>query len=123
MDIRFHCAQKLRRVMVRCRHDLETTCDPIRKVLKNNPDYGPPVDRFSKLRKMRVHVPALNVGKSGGYRLIYRLRRMDQTMHVALLTVYYKGDVADLNDAEYKELEKLSETILSSPLSYEWTDE
>lgn len=123
MDTRFYCALRLRKEMAKCRHDLEGRCDTVRKVLKLNPDFGKVIPRYHGLRKMRVNVPELAIGKRGGYRLIYRNRTMDQTMHVVLLTVYFKGDDSDLNDMEYKELDEMAERILSKPMAFDWTDE
>lgn len=122
MDTSFHCTLKLKKVIARNKHRLPAPCDDVCKVLKNNPNYGVVCDRHSKLRKMRVHVPGLNIGKRGGYRLIYRLRPMDEIMHVVLLTAYFKADMEDLSESAYSEIEDLAELILSNPINYDWID-
>lgn len=123
MDTRFHCAYKLRKIIAKNRRHLEDRCDAVRKVLKLNPLHGVVVKGFPGLRKMRVYVPGLAIGSRGGYRLIYRQKTMDQTMHIALLTIYYKGDTEDLNHFEYEDLDELGDQILSTPIDYDWTDE
>ena len=47
---------------------------------------------LSRLRKMRLQVPGLNVGKSGSYRLIYRAKEMDEAVPVMFLETYFKAD-------------------------------
>lgn len=71
---------------------------------------------------MRLRVPGLNAGKSGGYRLIYRNEIVDEVMHIVLLETYFKGDQEDLTKAEYNDLSALAEEILSNPLDVDWVD-
>ncbi len=87
-----------------------------------NTEYGDPIPKFAKLRKMRVRVPSLNVGKSGGYRLIYRRSIIDEVQYLVLLETYFKGDKEDLTFDEYQQLLTESDTILSNVLDYEWID-
>lgn len=71
---------------------------------------------------MRLMVPGLAVGKSGGYRLIYRKQEQDQALYIVFLETYFKGDRSDLSRDEYKVLLVEAEAILKSPLSVDWTD-
>ena len=121
MDVRFHCSHRVRRSGRKSRHHLFDACPDVCKVLSLHPEYGVPVSGHGQLRKMRVRVPSLNVGKSGGYRLIYRQSRIDECIHVVFLEAYLKGDKEDLAKAEYVALLKESEAILGSPIDYEWT--
>jgi hypothetical protein len=70
---------------------------------------------------MRVRVPGYNVGKSGGYRLIYRAKEIDEATYVVYLETYSKGDCEDLDNDEYKVLVVEAEAVLSQPLLYDWT--
>lgn len=89
-------------------------------VLSNNPDYGAVVKGTNGLRKMRVKVPALNTGKSGGYRLIYKALVVDETWTIALLASYFKGDCDDLESAEYKIIESESNDIFEHSEDIPW---
>ena len=71
---------------------------------------------------MRLMVPGLAAGKSGGYRLIYRKQEQDETLYIVFLETYFKGDRSDLARNEYKHLVMEAEAILKAPLSVEWTD-
>jgi mRNA-degrading endonuclease RelE of RelBE toxin-antitoxin system len=122
MQIAFHCCQKIRKSGKKSKHRVLETCDDVQKVLKLKPDYGQSIPKFDVLRKMRIAVPGLNVGKSGGYRLIYREREIDDVIHVVFLETYFKGDKDDLSDSEYKFIKSVSEEILSDPIAYDWTD-
>ena len=51
-----------------------------------------PIPRFLDLKKMRFRAPGLNVGKSGGYRLIYRAKEMDEAVYVVFMETCFKGD-------------------------------
>ncbi len=69
---------------------------------------------------MRLQVPGLNAGKSGGYRLIYRAEEMDQAVQVVFLDTYFKGDTGDLTDGEYEALSAAVNAIFSQPMLYDW---
>lgn len=71
---------------------------------------------------MRVAAPGLNVGKSGGYRVIYRAQEMDEVIRIVFLDTYFKGDTEDLSKAEYKSLKDTAEDILSNPMIHDWSD-
>jgi Protein of unknown function (DUF1044). len=122
MDVVFHCCTKIHRSGKKSKHRVLETCDDVRQVLKLNPLRGVQIPKFDVLRKMRIAVPGLNLGKSGGYRLIYEVREMDEVFHIVFLETYFKGDKEDLTQAEYKVLKETSNQILSNPLEYEWTD-
>lgn len=88
-----------------------------------NPEYGVVVPGTDGLGKMRVHVESLNVGKSGGYRLIYKAMMVDETWQIVLLTGYFKGDCDDLSRAEYGALMKEAEGIFNaSSGDIDWED-
>ncbi|MEZ4772472.1 MAG: hypothetical protein R3D00_04755 [Bacteroidia bacterium] len=71
---------------------------------------------------MRLMVPGLNAGKSGGYRLIYKAEVIDEIYHIVFLRIYFKGDLDDLTAGEYRNMIALSEEILSDTLSYDWEE-
>ena len=81
-----------RRDARRSKHRVLDCCETVCRVLALNPEFGVLVPGSGGLRKMRVRVPGLNIGKSGGHRLIYRGTVIDQAWHVVLLAVYFKGD-------------------------------
>ena len=76
--------------------------------------------RFHDLRKMRLQAAGLNVGKSGGNRLIYRAKEMDEAMYIVFLETYFKGDCEDLSQDDYKLLATEAEAILSAPILHDW---
>ncbi len=92
------------------------------RVLSINPEYGVAIARHGGLRKMRVALPRLRIGKRGGYRCIYRRARIDEIEYVVFLEIFYKGDVDDLSRAVYAQLASEAERILSDPLSVDWVD-
>ena len=122
MDTRFHCSHSARRSAKRATHRVLDCCDTLIRVLAANPDYGVAIPGFSGLRKMRLMVPDLKVGKSGGYRLIYRSEMVDEVWHLVFLKTYFKGDCEDLGRDEYRALLQESEVILSDTHAYDWTD-
>ena len=122
MDVRFHCTHRVRRSGKKSRHEVFGACADVCKVLRLHPDYGVPIPGSPQLRKMRLMVPGLAAGKSGGYRLIYRKQEQDETLYIVFLETYFKGDRPDLARNEYKHLVMDAEAILKAPLSVEWTD-
>lgn len=122
MSIVFHCCTKVQRSGKKSKHRVLETCEDVRKVLRMFPTYGVVIPRHNTLRKMRIAVPGLNVGKSGGYRLIYRVEEMDAVLHIVFLETYFKGDMEDLTDASYKQLESVASDIFSNPMIHEWSD-
>lgn len=71
---------------------------------------------------MRIAVPNCNIGKSGGYRTIYRTSIIDEFRYIVFLSVYFKGDQEDLTKEQYSKLLKESDEVLSSPILYDWED-
>ncbi len=120
MDVRFHCSKRVRHSGKKSKHGVLETCRTVQQVLRLNPHYGVSIPRFQDLRKMRLQVPGLNVGKSGGYRLIYRAEEMDEAVHVVFLETYFKGDAEDLTHDEYKALSAAANAIFSQPMLYDW---
>lgn len=120
MDVRFHCSKRVRHSGKKSKHRVMETCETLRQVLQLNPQYGVSIPRFNDLRKMRLRVPGLNVGKSGGYRLIYQVKEMDEALHVVFLETYFKGDCEDLSQAAYKELASTAAAIFDQPMFHEW---
>jgi mRNA-degrading endonuclease RelE of RelBE toxin-antitoxin system len=120
MDVRFHCEKRVRRSGKKSKHGVLETCPTIMRVLRFNPQYGVSIPRFEGLRKMRLQVPALNAGKSGGYRLIYSVREMDEALHVVFLETWFKGDKEDLSVGEYRDLEAVAASVFAQPTLYDW---
>lgn len=120
MDARFHCSKRVRHTGRKSRHGVLETCAAVVQVLRMNPHYGLPLPRFQNLRKMRLQVPGLNAGKSGGYRLIYSIKEMDEALHIVFLEAYFKGDKEELSSGEYKDLEATATSVFAQPTLYEW---
>ncbi len=122
MTVRFFCSRSAKRSIKKAKHNLLACCETVKSVLAMNPAYGVEIPRRSSLRKMRVAIAGLNCGKSGGYRLIYRAVMIDEVWHIVFLRAFFKGDMEDLPDADYKNIEQESEIILSSTIDYDWED-
>ena len=122
MDVRFYCTQGFRRTAGNSIHDINRYCDDIKKVLALNPHYGVAIPGHHDLRKMRAAVPHYKMGKSGGYRIIYRAEFINQAMHIVMLAIYFKGRKTDLTNTEYNKILIESTNIISDTLSYEWAD-
>ncbi len=120
MDVRFHCAKRVRSSGKKSKHRVLEGCPSVLQVLRLNAHYGVSIPRFHDLRKMRLRAPGLNAGKSGGYRLIYSSKEMDEAIYLVFLETYFKGDQADLSQAEYKTLAAEAEAILAQPMLYDW---
>lgn len=120
MDVRFHCSKRVRHSGKKSKHRVMESCPIVMHVLKLNPLYGVSIPRFHDLRKMRLRAPGLNVGKSGGYRLIYRAKEMDEAVYVVFLETYFKGDCEDLGQDEYKLLVAAADSVLSDPMLHQW---
>lgn len=120
MDILFHCSKNALKCVKKSSHRVGETCETLKIVISNKPDYGALLRRHTGLRKMRVKVPSLNVGKSGGYRCIYRYEIVDEVLMVIFLSTYFKGDKENLTESEYNALQDDSEHILSNITDYEW---
>lgn len=122
MDTKFHLAHRFSRSVKKSKHQVSSQVDTIIKVLALYPERGPPIPGHSKLRKMRINIPKLNLGKSGGYRLIYRQAIVDEIRYISLLEIYFKGDSEDLSRTEYDTILTESTFILENPLDFEWKD-
>ncbi|MCP5545168.1 MAG: hypothetical protein H7A49_14830 [Akkermansiaceae bacterium] len=120
MDVRFHCAKRARQSGKKSKHGVLQTCGTLKQVLRLNPKHGVSIPRFHDLRKMRLQVPGLKVGKSGGYRLIYSAREMDEAVHIVFLETYFKGDKEDLSAAEYEYLTAAAESVFANPTLHDW---
>ena len=123
MCSRFLCSSSTRKSARKSKHGVLSRCETIRKVLTLNADFGEPLVGFPGLKKMRIALPGLNMGKSGGYRLIYRAEMVDEIWHIVFLAIFFKGDLEDLPKAQYKLLHQKSEDIISDTLSHEWVEE
>ncbi len=121
-DVRFHCTKRARRSARKSKHGVDARCEAVKLVLAGNSEYGVPVAGHPGLRKMRVQVPAARLGKSGGYRCIYRKAHIDEIEYVVFLEVYYKGDQADLELDTYDLLRAEAEAVLQDPLGVDWED-
>lgn len=121
MDVRFHCSKRVRHSGRRAKHAVFGACKTVGDVLRLNPHFGVSIPRFHDLRKMLVRVPGYNVGKSGGYRVIYRAREMDEATYIVYLETYSKSDREDLESDDYKALVAEAEMILAHPLRYDWS--
>jgi mRNA-degrading endonuclease RelE of RelBE toxin-antitoxin system len=120
MDIRFHCSKRVRQSGKKAKHEVFAACKTVCDVLRLNPLFGVSIPRFHDLHKMRIRIPGYKVGKSGGYRLIYRAKEMDEAIHIVFLEVYSKSECEDLVHSEYLALTVEAENILSDPLRYDW---
>ena len=114
MDFQFHCSKRAAKWVKKSKHRLAECCADMMKVLNSNPEYGALIRDTEGLRKMRVHVPSLKTGKSGGYRLIYKPLMIDEVWKIALLTAYFKGDCDDLSKMEYDVIAGDAEEIFNN---------
>jgi len=120
MDVRFHCEKRVRRSGKKSKHGVLETCPTVLQVLRLNPEHGLVIPRFDDLRKMRLQVPGLNVGKSGGCRLIDSIKEMDEALHIVFLDTYFKGEKEDLTTGEYRDLQASASTVFAQPTLFEW---
>jgi hypothetical protein len=103
-------------------HPVLAECAKLKAVLRANPAYGVVVPGNSSLRKMRVRVPGLNKGKSGGYRAIYSKHDTDEGVRIVFHAVFYKDDVQDLSVDQYRALSAEAKEIAASIGSTEWEE-
>jgi mRNA-degrading endonuclease RelE of RelBE toxin-antitoxin system len=120
MDAKFHCSRHAKKSGKKSRHRVLEACPDLMLVLAMTPEYGVLIKETEELRKMRLSVPGLNVGKSGGYRLIYRAKLMDECWHITFLETYFKGDLDDLPKKTYQALNAEAKDIMANPLQYDW---
>ena len=122
MEVVFHCSAKAQKSGKKSSHRILDACDEVQQILRLDPERGLLIPNFENIRKMRVAAPGLNVGKSGGYRLIYTAQEMDDMIRIVLLETYFKGDREDLTKGEYKTLAGTAKAILSNPMMHDWSD-
>lgn len=122
MDVRFHCTKRVRKSGKKSKHGILETCGDICKVLQLNWHYGVPIPGFHDLRKMRIMAPGLRTGKSGGYRLIYSAKEMDQAIYVVFLETYFKGDAKDLPQEAYVILDREATEVFLQPILFDWEE-
>ncbi len=79
----------------------------LQSYLIERPDAGAIIQRSGGVRKVRW--AAGGKGKSGGLRIIYYWMKSDD--QIFLLTLYGKGDKADLSAVELKQVVKLIEEL------------
>lgn len=120
MDVRFHCSKRVRNSGKKSKHRVLENCPTVLQVLKLNHEYGEVIQKTNGMRKMRIIAPGLNVGKRGGYRLIYRAEEMDEAIHIVFLDLYFKGDCDDLTKAHYGTLDTEAQSILDMPILHDW---
>jgi hypothetical protein len=80
------------------------------KTVSENPEAGTPIQGTGGFRKLRL--AGRGKGKSGGYRLVTFFSGAD--IPVFLITVFGKGERADLSQAERNELVKLGKELLET---------
>ena len=85
--------------------------DIFQKSLVINPLRGNVIPRYDVLRKIRLAVESLNVGKSDGYRVIYSVVYEKNSTNIFLWQLYYKKTLKDLSDNEYKQIIELYNNI------------
>jgi len=83
--------------------------DAVLTMLANEPDAGDEMNGTSGCRKVRV--AGRGKGKSGGYRVVTFFS--GPSVPVFLLTVFAKGDRANLSRAEQNALAKLTKTLVA----------
>lgn len=120
MDCFFHCSKRALKNTKSSKHRVSECCDTLKLVLAGNPEYGAVIKGRSGLRKMRIKVPSLNVGKSGGYRLIYKSALLEGSWRIVLLATYFKGDCEDLSNDEYKTIQSEAESVFAEVDATQW---
>lgn len=81
---------------------LRTEIAELGKELAENPTLGTPLG--NDVYKIRLAIASKNKGKSGGARVIFFVKIIDET--VFLLSIYNKGDRDSISDKEIEELLK-----------------
>jgi len=122
MDVKIHCFARVKRHVKKSKHRVGDECPTVCQVLSLNPHFGVVVPGHSPLRKMRVHLPKQNMGKSGGYRAVYICSVVDETMYCVILELYFKGDKTDLAQEEYEKALTEGQHILLDVLKHPWDD-
>ncbi|MCP5006710.1 MAG: type II toxin-antitoxin system RelE/ParE family toxin [Planctomycetes bacterium] len=87
---------------------LDDECEGIIDLIASNPEVGSEISGTSGMRKVRI--AGKGKGKSGGYRVITFFTGSD--IPVFLITVYGKGQKANITAAEKKTMKTLSNAIV-----------
>lgn len=115
----FHCSRQTARAANKSAHRAHEECGNLMKVLCLDSSRGLVVPRYNALRKVRLHVPSLNCGKSGGYRVIYSVSTKEGETYIVFLACYWKGDKEDLSGDEYSQLVARASELFDDD-SIEW---
>lgn len=97
LEVKFHRSDRFKKSLKKSKHKATDGIHTVKTVLRLNSEYGNLIPGCNGLRKMRFRVPGLNVGKSGGYRLIYRKVVMEEVIYILFLETYFKGNKEDLD--------------------------
>ena len=121
-EVKFHISERCKKSIKKSKHGAGDGIETVKKVIRLNPDFGTPIPKRNSLRKMRLRVPGLNVGKAGGYRLIYRKVVMEEVVYVLFLDTYFKGDKEDLRHPKHVAIMAEAESLLDRLLEIVWED-
>ncbi len=94
--------QSVKRLGKRFRHVKEDVRTAV-EALERTPQLGVQIPDGSEVRKLRVANSDLAKGKSGGYRLLYKLTDQPEPM-LYLLLLYAKSDQEDVTKDELRQL-------------------
>jgi mRNA-degrading endonuclease RelE of RelBE toxin-antitoxin system len=96
-----HAVKVLKKQYRKISADLETALG----MIEQDPEIGSVIPRDYAVRKVRVASRDMQRGKSGGFRLLYKLEAADEGDFIAyLLFVYAKADQADISLRELGDL-------------------
>jgi mRNA-degrading endonuclease RelE of RelBE toxin-antitoxin system len=85
---------------------------PIFASIENDPAIGVVIPKDYNIRKLRVPSSDMQKGKSGGFRLLYKLSTDEEDLKATLLYIYAKSDQTDVSTLF---LETLSDDIDEYP--------
>lgn len=84
--------------------------DKFREELTNNPFIGS--DLGKGLRKVRMSIASKGKGKRGGARVItYNILKIEDKIHIVLLTIYDKSEQESISDKELLRLMEINELV------------
>jgi mRNA-degrading endonuclease RelE of RelBE toxin-antitoxin system len=96
-----HAVKHLKKQYRQITLDMEAALESI----EQNPEIGVVIPRDYSIRKLRVASRDMQRGKSGGFRLLYKLENTTGEEYIAyLLLVYAKVDQADVSLKELRDL-------------------
>ncbi|MEM9954001.1 MAG: type II toxin-antitoxin system RelE/ParE family toxin [Chloroflexota bacterium] len=87
--------KKLKKRYPKITKDIATAFEEI----ENNPEAGMIIPDDFGIRKIRVASTDMKRGKSGGYRLLYKLINDDEDLFAAVLFIYAKSDQETVSDS------------------------